>query len=188
MTASSFKMQNCCFSILLLPQKITKTFELTWLSPLRIPLVPILPGPSMAVEAPAGRQWWPAQPTALNSRTKVTLSTSVRRPGPLWKCTLKMEEYGLDLFQKYMRDLYIYVLETSEEILFEARQNNFLRLSTWSADNLSPLEGQLVMTGRHGRPQTPWTQTGSSFPGTHGKPSGGTRPKYSKQALFLAKL
>ena len=99
-----------------------------------------------------------------------------------------MEEYGLDLFQKYMRDLYIYVLETSEEILFEARQNNFLRLSTWSADNLSPLEGQLVMTGRHGRPQTPWTQTGSSFPGTHGKPSGGTRPKYSKQALFLAKL
>ena len=38
-----------------------------------------------------------------------------------------MEEYGLDLFQKYMRDLYIYVLETSEEILFEARQNNFLQ-------------------------------------------------------------
>merc|ERR1719397_1458551 len=29
-----------------------------WLSPLRMPLVPILPGPSMAVEAPAGRQWW----------------------------------------------------------------------------------------------------------------------------------
>ena len=99
-----------------------------------------------------------------------------------------MEEYGLDLFQKYMRDLYIYVLETSEEILFEGGKIIFFSLSTWSADNLSPLEGQLVMTGRHGRPQTPWTQTGSSFPGTHGKPSGGTRPKYSKQALFLAKL
>ena len=34
---------------------------LTWLIPLRMPLVPILPGPSMAEEAATPRQWWLAQ-------------------------------------------------------------------------------------------------------------------------------
>ena len=53
---------------------------LTWLIPLRMPLVPILPGPSMAEEAATPRQWWLAHHTALFSQT---LSTSVRRPSLL---------------------------------------------------------------------------------------------------------
>ena len=77
---------------------------LTWLIPLRMPLVPILPGPSMAEEAATPRQWWLAHHTALFSQT---LSTSVRRPSLLSKCT-QAGDIETRFIQKYIGDLYIY--------------------------------------------------------------------------------
>ena len=46
------------------------------------------------------------------------------------------------------------------------------------------VQQELVMTGRHGRPKTLWTQAHFHFPGTHGWPSSGIRPKCSKHPLF----
>ena len=76
---------------------------LTWLIPLRMPLVPILPGPSMAEEAATPRQWWLAHHTALFSQA---LSTSVRRPSLLSKCT-QAGDIETRFIQKYIGDLYI---------------------------------------------------------------------------------
>ena len=74
--------------------------------------------------------------------------------------------------------------------MLKARQNNFLQLFhvEWM-DNTPPptggpaVQAVLVMTGRHGRPKTPWTQADFDFPGTHGRPPSGIRPKYSKRPL-----
>ena len=84
-----------------------------------------------------------------------------------------------------------YILETLQKILVEARQNNFLQLFhvEWMDNTPPPTRGPavqagLVMTGRHGRPKTPWTQADFDFPGTHGRPPSGIQPIYSQHPLY----
>ena len=157
---------------------------LTWLIPLRMPLVPILPGPSMAEEAATPRQWWLAHHTALFSQT---LSTSVRRPSLLSKCT-QARDIETRFIQKYIGDLYIYI-EYSGRLgkrqILKRGKIIFCNYSTWSRWTIPPplhsgasCSGRgLVMTGRHGRPKI-------DFPGTHGRPSGGKCPIHPKHPLF----